>query len=62
MNSTRNSLSSSSILIWVEASSAIPKPSRIWMSGEDIFGTSWSMTDEARTAASNNNASMSAST
>ena len=33
------------------------RPNPIWISGEDTFGTSWSITDDASTAASISNIS-----
>ena len=62
MNSTRNRLGSRLIWIWDGANSAMSKPRPIWMSGEDIFGTSWSMTEDSRIAANMSKASTSAST
>ena len=52
MNSTRNRLGSKAMLICVPMTSAMSRPSPIWMRGDDTLGTSWSMTDESSTAAS----------
>ena len=62
MNSTRNRSGSSVMLICEGANRAMSRPNPIWMRGEETLGTSWSITEESRTAASMSSASTSAST
>ena len=58
MNRTKNSSdSSNSRSICRPATTAMARPRPIWISGDDTLGTSWSITDEARTAASISNIS-----
>ena len=59
MNSTRNRSGSRPMRICDGANKAMTSPRPIWMSGEDTLGTSWSMTEDTRTAASKSKASTS---
>ena len=52
MSRTRNRFGSRSMLICVPITTAMARPSPIWMRGDDTLGTSWSMTDESSTVAS----------
>ena len=52
MNRTRNRSGSTEKWNGVTASIAMIKPRAIWMSGAETRGTSWSRTDDTRTAAS----------